>query len=274
MSNTAASSEPLPDFLNPPLNEVVLGVQFNPPMGYQQIRVGEVWRVFQGKFPEVQEHPPLPPSFETFGLPQQIRPVGHLNFSAGAIHDRFWFLREDGEELIQFQQDRLQHNWRKVGDHSNEYPRFQSMAMRFHEELDELQAYFASLTPQALVINQCEISYINYISADQGEIIKPSDWLRFISFAERNPEDFAVVFHEVILDESGKPCARLICDGSLSAKADGQRIVFLNLTVRGAPNGSDIQSAVEFIARGHELIVRKFAMVTTEEAHKKWGRLR
>src|SRR4051794_13517866 len=68
--------ETLPDFCTPPLNEVVVGVQFTPARGYQQIRAGEVWALFRSIFPKVEEFPALPPMFETFGLPQ----AQHINF--------------------------------------------------------------------------------------------------------------------------------------------------------------------------------------------------
>lgn len=268
--NAATRPEHLPDFLNPPLNEVVLGVQFNPPKEYQQILAGEVRNLFRAEYPQVQEQPPLAPAFETFGLPSK---AGQLKFITGASHDRFWFLRPDGDELIQFQQDRLLHNWRKVGNAMNEYPRFELMFERFRGELKQLQGYLTALSQQPLTINQCEISYINHIAAEAGEALRVSDWLRFMTFGARDPDDFSVAFREIINDEEKKPQGRLTCEASTAAKADGQQIIAVNLTVRGAPKGPDIDSALQFIAKGRELIVNRFAKLTTEEAHKKWGRV-
>ena len=143
----------LPDFGKPPLNEVVVGVQFSPPKGYQQIRAGEVWALFKSDYPMVQEHQALEPAFETFGLPQHAQIAGRLSLVTGAFLDRFWFLRNSGDELIQFQHDRLLHNWRKVGDQTNEYPRFERMTERFGTELRRLEGYLASLSSQALDVH-------------------------------------------------------------------------------------------------------------------------
>ena len=63
------SDNNLADFKAPPLNEVVMGIQFQPVPGYQQIRALEVWQLFREQFPVVQEQLPLNPQFETFGLP-------------------------------------------------------------------------------------------------------------------------------------------------------------------------------------------------------------
>lgn len=271
MSNDALRPDHLPDFRNPPLNEVVLGVQFSPPKGYHQINAGGVWNLFRAEFPKVEEQPPIAPAFETFGLPSKGKQLG---FITGASHDRFWFLRPDGDELIQFQQDRLLHNWRKVGDQKNEYPRFESMIKRFRGELVQLQGCLNDLEPQTLSINQCEISYINHIAPEADQGIKASDWLRFVTYGDKEPDDFTTSFREVIHDEDGKPQGRLTCEASTGIKPDGSRIIVMNLTVRGAPKGVDIESALEFLAKGRDLIVCRFAELTTAAAQKKWGRIR
>ena len=269
MSNTVARPEHLPDFHAPPLHEVVLGVQFSSPKEYQQIFARDVWDLFRTDYSQVQEHFPLPPSFETFGLPQ--RPlVQQINFAPGASHDRFWFLRPDGEELLQFQQDRLLHNWRKVGDRTNAYPRFESMIARFNEELNKLQNYLATLAPQTLLINQCEISYINQIYMREDSV--PSDWLRVVNFGDKCPDDFSMTFREVIRDESNKPQGRLTCEASSAYLPSGQKIIQLTLTVRGAPQAEGIVSALDFLTAGREIIVQRFTGLTTEMAHKEWGR--
>ncbi len=271
MKNDGTRPNYLPDFRNPPLNEVVLGVQFSSPKGYQQVYAGEVWNLFRSEFPRAEEHPAIAPAFETFGLPSK---GGQLDFATGASHDRFWFLRQSGDELIQFQQDRLLHNWRKVGDQTNPYPRFESMINRFHAELEQLQDYLNSLSPQKLSINQCEISYINHIAPEMGQIVKASDWLSFVRFSNSEPEDFSISFRERIRDDDGKPQGRLTCETTTGIKPDSSRIIVMKLTVRGAPKGTDIESALQFLTKGRELIVFRFAEVTTDTAHKKWGRVK
>jgi len=268
VSNDESRPGHLPDFKNPPLNEVVLGVQFSPPKGYQQIFSGEVWNLFRSEFPKVEEHHPIAPVFETFGLTKS----GQLGIIKGPYHDRFWFLSQKGDELIQFQQDRLLHNWRKVGDQTNEYPRFESMIKSFNEELDKLEDYLNCLSPQKLAINQCEIMYINHIVPKAGEAIVGSDWLRYVVFDSNEPEDFATNFREVIYDTDKKPEGRFICESTTARDIDGSRIIVMTLTVRGAPKGTDIKSALDFLSRGRETIVSRFADLTTDEAHEIWGR--
>ena len=246
-------------------------MQFSPPLGYQQIRSGEVWSLFKSDYPVVQEQPPLEPAFETFGLAQYGQIGGRLSFFAGAMHNRFWFLRNDGDELVQFQQDRLLHNWRKVGDQTNEYPRFERMAERFGAELRRLQSYFNTLSPQSLVINQCEVSYINHIEVGSGPL-NLTTWLQGIAFEGIEFDDVNAGFREVIRGENRHPIGRITYEVTTGIKPDGKRMILLNLTARGAPSGSDINSALQFLAVGRELIVSRFAQITTEGAHRAWER--
>jgi uncharacterized protein (TIGR04255 family) len=259
----------LPDFNNPPLNEVVLGVQFVPPLGYQQIHAGEVWSLFKDSFPEVVEQPPLSPQFETFGFPQQ--PKMSFGLMTGSQHDRFWFVTKNGEKLIQFQNDRLHHNWRKVGDETNPYPRFEFMIADFESELRAIEKYFSTLHPQALNCNQVEMSYINHLIPDKGETT--SDLINIISDKDLQADDFNFGYRRIVNDTNGQPCGRFYVELLPAVKQDGTRVFSLNLTVRGAPSSPTIDSALQFMKNGRELIVKEFDRITTESAHERWKRV-
>lgn len=262
----------LPDFKMPPLNEVAIGVQFTPATGYQQVRVGEVWLLFREDFPSVQELAPLPPTFETFGLPQGERRGPQINFLSMPDHSRYWFISSDEEELLQFQRDRLLHNWRKVGDKTNEYPRFETLIEKFEKELQTLETYFATLAPQSLNINQCEVSYIHHIQIDDSaNVTSAQDWLNFVRFDQLQPEDFTMTFRRVISSSAGKPLGRLIYEAVLGLTAKNEKVVQLTLTFRGAPEGTDINATMAFLKYGRGLIVTSFKEITTDMAHQKWG---
>jgi uncharacterized protein (TIGR04255 family) len=271
VANVSERPADLPDFESPPLNEVVLGVQFNPPKGYRQINAGEVWGLFRPEFSEVEEHEPLALMFETFGLPARGVQFGIM---PGPVHDRFWFVRPDGTELIQFQQNRLLHNWRKVANERNEYPRFEGMITRFREELEKLDEYFSGLSPQSLLINQCEITYVNHIPFESANERKVSDWLRFVDFGRHEPEDFSIGFREIIRDADGQPQGRLTCECRIAITQRGERVIVMSLTARGAPTDATKESAFEFLAKGRSLIVSRFADLTTDTAHTEWRRIK
>ncbi len=114
-----ARPDPLPDFTNPPIVEVALSIQFAPPPGYHEVYAREVWAIFENAFPVIEEMPPIQPSFELFGGPEMPGLQIILAFPAGQFVIGT-FLAQDKTELIQFQQDRFIHNWRKVFNENNE----------------------------------------------------------------------------------------------------------------------------------------------------------
>lgn len=263
--------ENLPEFRKPPLTEVVLGIQFTPALGYQQIMAGEVWALFRKEFPHAQELPALAPTFETFGLPfaQQLS----IDIASPA-HDRFWFLSENKDELIQFQNDRLLHNWRKFENRQSVYPRFEAIFKKFGAEMKALETYFSELQPQRLNITQCEVSYINNIPLNEEKCSSSNDWLRFLIFESLQPDEFTFKFRRAITDSTGSRRGRLYCDAAVAYDSNEQKLIVLTLTARGIPKDPNIDAALEFLVQGRQMVVNLFAEVTTESAHRAWERVR
>ena len=250
-----------------------MGIQFEPVAGYQQIRAGEVWSLFRADYPEVEEHPPLPPAFETFGLP--AGPQFNFGFATGAQHDRFWFLKPQKEELIQFQQDRLLHNWRKIGDGTNPYPRFDAMIVDFEQEARDLEAFFRGISAGAgLKVNQCELTYINHIELDGSPGLENmSKWVKFVNGDAFVSDDARHAFRSVIVAPNGEPFGRIICECNPAVNMAGKAIFILNITVRGLPHRPNITAAIDFLTMGREMIVELFERITTDSAHRAWGRI-
>lgn len=263
----------LPDFTDPPLIEVVMGVQFPEPHAYSQIYAGEIWNLFRDQFPQVQELPAIMPQFETFGRDKP----GTVNFELvdGPGANRFWFITEGGDQLVQFQSDRLLHNWRKREGLGNVYPRYESMVVRFRQELEALNSFFAEHFDTPLAINQAEITYINYIVADETSAgpMRVGDWLNVIGFDHEEPTDFNTGYRREVRNEHGKPIGRLIAEiKSGRRQREKDRLIALNLTVRGAPMGPSIAQSIDFLTLGREMVVKEFAAITTPQAHEIWGR--
>jgi uncharacterized protein (TIGR04255 family) len=259
------------NFQRPPLNEVVVGVQFAPVPRYSQIHAGEVWQLFRDRFPLVEEHLPLEPAFETFGLPQ-LQGVS-IRMLEGARHDRFWFLTEDGAELIQFQSDRFLHNWRKRETEHRPYPRFEPMFRDFQLEMLALEQFFAERFGAELEVTQAEVSYINRIYSPDGRAMPRADqWLKFLRFGSTEPDDYSGAFRETIRDESGTPIGRLTCEVKSAVTQSLRPIILFTMLARGAPSTPRLESAFDFIKQGREKIAHRFDHFTTAEAQEYWGR--
>ncbi len=261
----------LPNFSNPPLNEVVIGVQFSPAQAYSQIHAGEVWSLFKEEFPLVEEQAPLAPAFETFGIPSP--PVFNFELMTGSQHDRFWFLTRDQQELIQFQADRLLHNWRKVPGGLREYPRFEAIVSAFEQELHKLEDYFNGVSPQTLNCTQAEVTYINHIVLENaGKGSRHCDWIRALSFGEQDPDDVNCTWRRTLYVNDA-PRARLIVEAKTGFNFLREKLLLLSITVRGTPVVPNIEDTVGFLKYAREIIVTEFTSITTEFAHTVWGRI-
>ena len=261
----------LADFISPPLTEVVLGIQFAEVAAYSQIYAGNVWDLYKHEYPKVLDYPPIPSQFEVFGINQ---PQG-INF--GLIekgqHDRFWFLSKDDQELIQFQSDRILHNWRKQPREDSVYPRFEFILEKFIKEISCLDSYYTDKFSQRLAVNQAEITYINIIPYGGSEkFASISDVIKVLNITSDEADDVQASYRRTLLGSDDEPFARLYADFNTLQNQSGSKALSFSLTVRGAPAGNSIPDCMDFLKIGREVIVDEFEAVTTESAQAEWGR--
>ncbi len=262
-------SKILPDFLKPPLEEVVLGVQFAPCSSYSSVHAGQVWELFRTEFTEVQEHHALEPQFEVFGGVNPQSGV-QIKFGPPPAKSRLWFISQDQNHLIQFQYDRLLLNWRKQPN-GQEYPRFESIAKGFNENLAKLDGFFQKTFEQQLVINQAEVSYVNIVPVK--DFSEAGDWFNFWGDNQLKIEGLSINFTEVVKNKQDQAFARLSYELQSMVTPDGKGKAFrLALTFRGKPDGDKTADGTNFIETGRAEIVTRFCEITTKKAQKKWRR--
>ncbi|MGP1394802.1 MAG: TIGR04255 family protein [Inquilinaceae bacterium] len=260
----------LPDFTDPPLDEVVLGVQFAPVPGYASVHSMKVWDLFKAEFLKVQEWPVLEPQFETFGG-VNVQAGLRIQVGASPVGSRLWFLSDDENHLIQFQPDRFITNWRREPN-TKPYPRFEGLAEAFEVNLRKLADHLESDFGYRVNINQAEVAYINIIPVKNFS--EAGDWFELWNGGAFEVEALNTSFNEVIRGADGKPFARLSHQIQSVLAADGKQPAFrLSLTFKGKPAGSDIESAMAFLVTGRDAVVTRFGEITTKEAQTKWGRV-
>ena len=259
----------LPDFLSPPLDEVVLGVQFTPVPKYSSVGSREVWDLFRDAFPIVEEHPLLSPQFEIFG---GANPLPDLPLFLGQppVGTRLWFLSQDLNHLIQFQPDRFITNWRKTAN-LQPYPRFEAIADSFEKNLLLLAEHFKAVFNYQLEINQAEVTYVNLIPV--GEFAEAGRWFGVCNSGSVDVEAISTNFVQVVRDEDRKPYARFVTEIQSVFLLPARKKAFkMSLAFKGKPAARDIPSAIKFLRDGRERIVKHFRDITTTEAHEFWGR--
>jgi uncharacterized protein (TIGR04255 family) len=267
----------LPDFHNPPLDEVALSVQFDPIQGLQTPQIGLFWSKLRSEFPKTEQHPPLDPVIERFGPPP--RPSGRFEISNAPPAPRCWFLKEDSTELIQVQQDRFIHNWRSLGT-GDSYPRYEHVRSQFKSELETFCDFLRDEKTGEFSPNQCEMTYTNAIVSGKGwnhhgqieRILAPIS-LTYSNGFLGEPDSVRFTAQYVFSDDKGKPLGRLHISAQPAFKAaDNAPIYLLNMVARGAPTGKEIVDILNFMDMGREWIVRGFASITTPEMHNIWER--
>jgi uncharacterized protein (TIGR04255 family) len=281
MSNFAT---PRPEYDSPPVIEVVLSVQFEPLRDLKGVQLGLLWSKFREEFPRIEEHPPIAPMFESFEIPPREKLGLHLEMSEIPLFPRMWFLNASGTELIQVQQDRFVHNWRKTAE-GQTYPRFEYIRERFKSELDVFTSFLDAEHVKGFTINQVEVTYINHIVAGEGwrnhselhKIISPLSASYSDGFLN-SIEDGNMAIRYRISDENtgaGTSLGRLYVEVQSAYRKNDQMPLFvLNLTARGKPIGDGVDGAFAFLNIGREWIVRGFTSVTTNEMHRVWRRTR
>lgn len=272
---------PLPEFRRPPVVELVLDVQFQSIPGLGVPQLGLLWQEFRDRFPTVEQQPPLAPMVERFGPPAPdeaqvlFEPIESLPLP------RLWFLDATARELIQVQNDRFIHNWRKTQE-DDTYPRYETVRTRFAEELATFERFLAKESLGPVVPDLCEVTYINHLIAGQdwaqhGEIDSVVTLWRnqfSDSFLEgKHPENVSVNLQYVILGEEGEPLGRWrVAIQPAYRRTDGKPILVIRNTARGKASGEDMEGALNALDIGHEWAVRGFASITTAHMHSIWGR--
>jgi uncharacterized protein (TIGR04255 family) len=270
-----ARPKDLPDFARPPVTEVVLGIQFSTLPKLHNYHMGLLWERVRDRYPNITEQGPIGPQFETFGgvatQEQQIR----LEAILSPPMQRYWFEAPDAS-LMQIQQDRIIHNWRKRGD--AEYPRYEPVRQQFVDDIEAFESFLRDYSLGEIRPNQAEISYINAVELADGAAAE-SALERVASIWRGPPESVgafegAIVQSRFVLKRDNDPFARMHVVMQPAVLSLTQAAVLrLDLTVRGKPADETIDSALTFLDDGRVAIVTSFAELTTPEMHEQWGRL-
>jgi uncharacterized protein (TIGR04255 family) len=268
----------LPGFSRPPIDEVVLSIQFAPPENFTTAHMGLFWRSIRSKYPTVTQQPKLPPLFETFGTPPISGSAVQFQAMMAPPMPRFWFDNENGPDLLQLQQDRIIHNWRKR-EQEQIYPRYGAIRSRFESEVQAFVEFLEKEQLGELRVNQCEVSYINVIQLPDNvdphlKITEISPlWSTQITESASGKFENSSLYAQYLLSDNQKPFGRIYVNFQPAFRpSDLSPLIRLEITARGTPNGESISEAFRLLDEERSAIVRTFADVTTPMMHEIWGR--
>jgi uncharacterized protein (TIGR04255 family) len=250
----------LPDYDDPPVNEVVIGIQFNQ-TAITGAHIGLFWEELRDEFPKASEQPPLEPRIESLQPLHFTAP--RLEFTTSWHGSRYWLTSEDDVQLVQVQSDRLLYNWRR-GPHNATYPHFEALQEKFWT-IAEKWSGFLKKEGQALALTQWEVTYINHIPTPEGQPTLAdalSFWGERLDHALGGAAEVGRMEAQRILIENTSPWARMYVNITTGYRLDQVPLplIALELTVRGPPGDEDTwETTHDRVLQARRQIVTAFA---------------
>ena len=250
-------------FENPPIDEVMCSILFNPITDLRAGHLGILWNKFRPDFSGIEDQ-------------NLLNPVSaeDLNNLEKPPLPRVWFEHEDENELIQMQFNRFIYNWRKRRP-SDKYPGYRKFMDNFEMYLSHFQKFLEEEQLGAVVPNQYEIVYIDNILENEGwETISDLDKVfpNFISYKGQNifPANISEINWQMAFglpDDSGQL--------QLSIR-NARRVVdnrhLLRVEFRAISN-QPYKEMRRWFDSVHDVIFNLFSNLVNDEIQEKyWGR--
>ena len=269
---SVAGSTPLPNYENPPLEEVVLGVQFEHLKNFSAALAGIFWNKIRDRYPTSEDQPQL---FHQKEFPE-LRPSQENQLIQVPLSPRNWFISRDKTELIQVQRDRFVRNWRRIKGNET-YPRFGQLFGQFKRDWMAFLAFAKEEGLGEVKIDQCELNYVNHLEKGSGwdafseigkvfSFVKPSSRSGLLV----EPESLSWSGAFKLPNDRG----RLTVDINPAFRGrDFKMILSMSLSARGSPAGETTEAALPWFEMAHEWIVRAFDDLTEPAMHSLWKKL-
>ena len=249
-------------YTNPPINEIVCGVFFEPLQELKAAHFGLLWEEFRPDFPFSEDHNLVAPVPQTdFENPDKL-PL-----------PRVWFIHKADSEIIQVQRNRFIHNWRKRGI-DNKYPGYEKVISNLEEYFSRFEKFLSKEKIGAIVPKRYELTYINHILRGEG-------WETFDDLPKLFPDIFSSIsripfFDNIrglnwvtgigLPDDSGE--MRLSIRTAQQA-ADNRELISIEFH---ALSNSPYKPMRGWFNSTHGYIVRLFSdLVSVETQDKFWG---
>lgn len=267
-------SIPLPEFDRPPLDEMAMGVQFDPLPNFHVVHFGLFWSQIRSEYPHTEDQAPLVSTVELAEIKPSANTVPVVAMGVPPL-PRCWFLNETKTQLIQVQRDRFLRNWRQI-DGNERYPHFPRLVQDFQRAWERFLTFASEQELGPVNVNQCELTYINNIDRGAGwselgeldrvfPLLRPREPGKFLP----PPETLSWQARYKMTEGRGRLHVEM---NPVFRGRDLKLVLSLNLTARGAPAGGSLEQIAAWFDLAHEWIVRAFAELTGPEAHKLWGR--
>jgi uncharacterized protein (TIGR04255 family) len=266
----------LPDFRNPPVDEVAIGVQFAPISNLYDIHAAIFWQKIRSEYPRVETQPRLEGQIESES-PAVLQPISVQFPSSGPQQSRTWLINKSDDYLIQIQNIRFVQNWRR---RDSPYRHFEALWDLFS---GHYRAFKETLHVEGIeqpFVQQVEVTYINWITdLETAQFLRSADAARIVANNRRVEPEQHFFNSRYRLDNGGPAIERLYVQcqpairpmGPQGPNAQGIQLalVYKAANVEGLSD-DDIET---YATDGRATIVNAFAELTTQQAHNVWGKI-
>ncbi|MCP5002896.1 MAG: TIGR04255 family protein [Planctomycetes bacterium] len=252
----------LPGYKNPPVNEVVCGMQFHASTRLRIPHVGLLWDKFRTEYPLIQHAPPI----------ASVKGGILLEDATGMPLPRVWFINKLEDQLVQFQADRFYFNWRR---RQSDYPRYDHVINNFESVRETIEKFFIEFELGELSPIEYELSYINHIPRGQGwetiedlpSIFSDFVWKQADGRYLPNPEKISWQTEFPLQEKNGHMIVNL---KQATRSEDKAPLLVLELKARGIGESTCKEATREWFDLAREWIVKGFTDLTTPEVQKIW----
>jgi len=258
----------LPKFKNPPVIEVVFGVQFKKLEDLKAPHIGLLWQfIDKNTYPSFDLKPELTHRTESFGN-QSSDAISAEMFNIPPL-PRVLFINKDNHNLVQVQSDRFLQNWRKLGA-EGKYPSYNRLFPEFLKSWSQYQTFVKKENLGEILVDQYELTYVNHIPVDVfhkevsgiNEIFPSFNAMpcKFLPTPENVEWRKTFKFPE----NMGRLHASLKQVVNIQTQ---KQLYSFDLTARGY--ASDLEM---WFNNAHKWIVTGFDELTSEKIHDVWGK--
>lgn len=256
-----------PKFTNPPVVEVVMGVQFDPLDKMQAVHFAEFFSLWKSDYPTASDRPPIAPAAESFG--DDVFGRKTLRITIGepeAQLPRQWFEAENGN-LIQIQRDRFVVNWRQVGD--EDYPSYESIRPLFLDHFKKFRERCAKLELGEISPDLLELTYVNHIKphkdfwSEHGQLSKVFPFWNDAPSERKVLKNPSHVKWEMAYDIPDRRIRLRVTCNPVFNKQTKEHAIRLEMLARGAANEWSDSGIGECFDIAHHWIVWGFVDITS-----------
>lgn len=270
----------LPHFENPPVIETAISIQFSGIRGFGNAHLGLFWSRHRTTFPILSDADPIVAQRELFGAERNQLPRPprvRLGVDAAA---RLQLATADLSRMIQVQNGRLVHNWRRTG--GGDYPRWTAVKPDLLKYWADFQAFVGECNLPIAVPNQWEVVYVNHLLKG-SDWDSPADWPDLVpgvlgrsdKLVGGSLEALVANFHVGLDGDRGRLHIELfhaLAVSNSDPEAEPMELLTLQLTARGPVAGTGVEAIDAGLELGHIAVVQNFAAITGNAAQARWRR--